>query len=312
MRIVFFGTAEFGVPTLAALARGHEVAAAVTGPDKPRGRGLKPAPTPIRRAAESLDIPVLTPANLKDGRFLDELQAIGTECFFVVAFRILPSAVFTMPLRGAVNLHASLLPDYRGAAPINRALINGDAETGLTTFYIEESVDTGDIILRERIAIDPDETAGDLHDRMMIAGADLAARTAALVENGTAPRIPQPLTGGRPAPKLRREDAAIDWTHDARTVHNRIRGLSPVPGAFVQTAEGPLKFLRTTVADETATPQAAPGTIVTADPRGGFTVSCGRGLVRVREVQPPGKRPMDAAAFVRGRNIEPGMKVSGL
>jgi len=310
MQIVFFGTADFGIPTLEALDGGHEVVAVVTGPDKPRGRGRASAPTPVRRTAETLGIPVLTPERLNDGAFLAELAQIAADLYFVVAFRILPPSVFTMPTYGTVNLHASLLPDYRGAAPINWAVINGDTATGLTTFYIEETVDTGDIILSERMTIGEDETAGDLFGRMTVVGAELALRTVNMIADGTAYRTPQSMTGGRRAPKLFRDDALIDWTPDARTVHNRIRGLSPIPGAYVKTAAGPLKILRTSI--EKADGTGTPGVVATSDPNRGFSVFCGSGTVRVREVQPPGKRPMSAGEYMRGYTVTPGMPVTAL
>jgi methionyl-tRNA formyltransferase len=310
MQIVVFGTADFGVTTLEALDGSHEVVAVVTGQDKPCGRGRTSAPTPIRCVAEALGIPVLTPERLDDPDFLAELTEIAADLFFVVAFRILPPSVFTLPTYGTVNLHSSLLPDYRGAAPINWAVINGDTASGLTTFYIEETVDTGDIILSERMTIGEDETAGDLFDRMTVVGAELALRTVNMIEDGTVHRTPQPTGGGRPAPKLFRSDALIDWTPDARTVHNRIRGLSPIPGAYVKAASGPFKILRTSLEDADGT--GTPGVIASSDPNEGFSVFCGSGTVRVLEVQPPGKRPMSAAAYVCGRTVTPGMPVTAL
>ena len=303
MRIVFMGTSDFGVPALRALHGRHEVAAVVTRPDAACGRGLRLRCPPVGNAGTDLGIPVLAPQNLSDPEFLERLAAFGADAFFVVAFRILPPAVFTMPPKGTVNLHGSLLPDYRGAAPIQHAVLNGDAETGLTTFYIEETVDTGDIIFSERVVIGPDETAGDLRSRMSVTGADLALRTMDAIETGTAPRIRQPMTGGRPAPKLHKGDGRVDWTRDARSVHNHVRGMNPQPGAFTPWCRGPLKIHRTLVADEVSA--GTPG-IVTEAGKDGFTVQCGRGRVRIVEVQPPGKRPMDGASFVRGYRIEAG------
>lgn len=297
------GTSEFGVPALRALHARHEVAAAVTRPDAACGRGLRLRCPPVGNACADLGIPVLAPERLSDPVFLDRLREFGADVFFVVAFRILPPAVFTMPPKGTVNLHGSLLPDYRGAAPIQHAVLNGDAETGITTFYIAETVDTGDIIFSERAAIGPDETAGELYSRMSLLGGVLALRTVDAIADGTAPRVPQPLTGGRPAPKLHKRDGLIDWTGGARSIHNQVRGMNPAPGAFTPWCRGPLKIHRTLVTDETA-----PGTpgLVTDAGNDGFTIQCGRGRLRVVEVQPPGKCPMDGGSFVRGYRIGAG------
>ena len=298
------GTSEFAAPILRALHERHEVTAVVTRPDSCRGRGLKLTPSPVKVAALECGITVLDPVTLDDPVFLVALREARAELFFVTAFRILPPAVFTMPPFGTVNLHGSLLPDYRGAAPIQRAVINGDSETGLTTFYIEETVDTGDIILTERVPIGPDETAGELAARMRKIGAALAVRTADLVEAGTNPRIPQPKRAGRPAPKLRKEEGWIDWRRDARSIHNLVRGMNPEPGAFTVWDRGMLKIHRTRVVDEESA--GTPGTVAEASPTGGFSVWCGRGKLAILQTQPPGKRPMDGAAFVRGYRIDPG------
>ncbi len=308
MRIVFMGTAEFAVPGLKALHERHEVAAVVTRPDAECGRGLRLKCPPVGSAGADLGIPVLAPAKLTDPEFLARLRDFGADLFFVTAFRILPPAVYSMPSKGTVNLHGSLLPDYRGAAPIQWAVINGDVETGLTTFYIEETVDTGDIIFTERVAIGPDETAGELYSRMSVLGADLALRTVDAIDGGNAPRIRQPMSGGRPAPRLRKGDGCIDWTRDARTVHNLVRGMNPAPGAFTGWSRGPLKIHRTRLADEET--RGTPGMVAEASPSRGLTVFTGRGSVEILELQPSGKRPMDGASFVRGYRIEPGITLS--
>lgn len=304
MRIVFMGTSEFAVPSLRALAERHEVVAVVTRPDAVCGRGLRLQCPPVGNCGADLGIPVLAPEKLSDPEFLRKLRDFEADLFFVTAFRILPPSVFTMPPKGTVNLHGSILPDYRGAAPIQWAVINGDAETGVTTFFIEETVDTGDIIFTERTPIGPDETAGELRHRLSEIGAALAVRTADAIEAGTAPKVRQPLDGGRPAPKLHKPDGRIDWTLDARSVHNRVRGMNPEPGAFTDWCRGPLKIHRTQLGDETSIGE--PGTVAGVSPSGGFSVYCGRGTVRIIEVQPPGKRPMDGGSFVRGYRIETG------
>ncbi|MFA6472711.1 MAG: methionyl-tRNA formyltransferase [Candidatus Latescibacterota bacterium] len=302
MRIVFMGTSDFAAPSLKVLARCHDVVLAVTRCDSCRGRGLHSAPTPLKTAALELGIPVLEPLKLDEPGFISNLLETGADLFFVVAFRILPRAVFSIPPQGTVNLHSSLLPDYRGAAPINRAVINGDTETGVTTFYIDDKVDTGDIILTERIPIGPEETAGELAARMCKTGAELALRTVELIAEGKAPRIPQPMRGGRPAPKLSRQDGLIDWSNDARSIHNQVRGMNPCPGAYTLWSGGNLKIHRTRLADENS--PGTPGLVAEASPREGLVVSCGRGKLRLLEVQPPGKKVMDSAAFVRGYRIE--------
>lgn len=301
------GTAEFAVPSLRALAGAHTVAAVISRPDSCCGRGLRLTPSPVTVAAYELLLPVFCPERLGEPSFLDRLRELGADLFFVTAFRILPPAVFTMPHFGTVNLHGSILPDYRGAAPIQRAVMNGDTETGLTTFYIEESIDTGDIILTERVAIGPDETSGELMARMSLMGAELAVRTVDLIEAGKAHRTPQPTTPGRPAPKLVKEDGRIDWNRDARSIHNLVRGVNPDPGAFTPWLRGPLKILRSRIRDESST--GIPGTITEASPATGFSVQCGTGTLDIVELQPAGKRPMEAAAFVRGYRIGPGTSI---
>jgi len=226
-----------------------------------------------------------------------------------VAFRILPKEVFTIPPDGVINLHASLLPDYRGAAPINWAIINGDVETGLTTFFIEETIDAGDILLNEPVAIGPDETAGELAGRMSELAAGLALKTVALVEREGNAGHKQPMRDGRPAPRLFKEDGRIDWSMDARSIHNRVRGMNPAPGAFTDWTGGPLKIHRTRIIEEDS--HGAPGMIVEASPKTGITVSCGRGTLRIIELQPPCRKPMDSAGFVRGYRVESSMHLSG-
>ena len=308
MRIVFFGTADFGIPALRILHDRYDVAAVVTIPDRTQGRGRRLVPSPVRVAAEELGCEILMPDDLRDEGFLDRLNAIRADLFYVVAFRILPQEVFSLPPRGTVNLHGSLLPDYRGAAPINRAVINGDTETGLTTFFIEETVDAGDIIASAKVAIDPDETAGELAKRMRTVGAKLTLETVELLERGDVRGLKQPDRPARPAPKLFKSDGLIDWKFDARTIHNRVRGMNPIPGAFTVSARGNMKILRTRVISETGGGQ--PGVIESASPKEGLVVSCGTGILAVLEIQPPGKKAMDGASFVRGYRVEAGMNIS--
>ena len=310
MRIVFMGTAEFGVPTLKALHERHDVAAVVTSPDSRKGRGRNMQPSPVRSAAEKLGLDILMPVDLSDPEFIDKLKSYKADLYYVVAFRILPKEVFTIPPRGTVNLHASLLPDYRGAAPINWAVINGDKETGLTTFYIEKTVDTGDIILNEKVSIGPDETAGELAERMKIIGVDLSLKTVEMIENNLSQRKKQPHVLTRPAPKLYKDDGLIDWSRDARSIHNQVRGMNPVPGAFTKLARGNLKIQRTRIMDETA--KGSPGLIESSSPKDGFVVSCGKGSLKILEIQPPGKKVMDGASFVRGYRVAEGIYITEL
>ena len=307
MRIVFMGTAGFGVPTLRAFCEKHEVVGVVTRSDSRKGRGRELLPSPVKIAAKELRLNVLEPHNLTDIDFINKLKEFNADLFFVVAFRILPREVFTIPPKGTVNLHASLLPDYRGAAPINWAVINGDRETGLTTFYINESVDTGDIILKESVSIDPDETAGELTDRLKVVGVDISLKTVEMIENGTSIVKKQPLVAKRPAPKLYKQDGLIDWTKDARSIHNQVRGMNPAPGAYTHYSKGPLKIHRTKIVEENS--HGTPGLVTESTAKEGFVISCGRGSLGILEIQPPGKNVMDGASFVRGYRIEKGMNV---
>jgi len=314
MRLVFMGSADFGVPALHALAGRHNVAAVVTRKDAEKGRGRRLAPTPVKEAAISLGIPVLQPGNLRDPVFIGKLSTLGAELYYVVAFRILPPEVFTMPPKGTVNLHASLLPDYRGAAPINWAIVNGETVTGLTTFFIDKNIDTGDIVFQEHIAIGPDETAGELYERMKPLGAELSLNTLDSIADGVVKGTAQQVSGAaqrilHAAPKLSKDDGRIDWNRPTRDVHNLVRGMNPHPGAFTEWNGGILKIHRTEVADGDRSGQ--PGTVCHVSPREGITVACGDGAVRLVEVQPPGKRQMRGAEFARGYPMTAGQPLSG-
>ena len=307
MRIVFMGTSEFGIPMLRILSEHYDVAAVITRHDTSKGRGRKLLPTPVKVAAREMGIPVLESDLLTDPVFISNLKEFGADLFFVAAFRILPKEVYTLPPKGTVNLHASLLPDYRGAAPINWAIINGDKVTGLTTFFIEEKVDTGDIIQTIRMTIGPNETAGELGERMKVIGADLALITIDSIEKGTLTRMKQSAVSCRPAPKLFKKDGRIDWQKDAQSIHNLVRGINPAPGAFTDWIRGPLKIHRTEIV-ETESP-GTPGYVEESSPHDGIVVSCGKGKLRLCEVQPPGKNRMDGPSFVRGYRIERGISL---
>jgi methionyl-tRNA formyltransferase len=302
------GTPDFAVPSLQRLAQGdHPVVAVVTRPDAPQGRGRKLTPPPVKRTAEALGIPVLQPEDLPDPRFLDALKAWDADLFVVVAFPILPREVLKTPRLGSINLHASLLPQYRGAAPIQRAIMAGETETGLTTFLLTPRMDAGDILMQRRVEIGPEETAGELTDRMKEIGADLLAETVDGLASGSLKPVPQPAQGVMKAPKLTREEGRIDWSRDAKTLRNRIRGTNPEPGAFTLYRGGLLKVHRAVVDDRA--PSGQGGEIVRADAVEGVTVATARGGLRLTEVQPSGKKSMTGAAWVRGYRVQAGEKL---
>lgn len=304
-RIIFMGTPAFAVASLKALlAAGVEVAAVVTAPDKPAGRGRQMRMSAVKEAAMQHGLRVLQPERLRDPAFLAELDALAAALYVVVAFRMLPEAVWRKPAFGTINLHASLLPAYRGAAPINWAIINGEARTGATTFFIQETIDSGDILDTVEIDIGGEESAGELHDRLKQAGAELLVRTVRRILRGDRSSHPQqasvrelPL-----APKLTPENCRIDWQRPASRVHDHIRGLSPMPGAWsmllraVGVAER-CKILEARV-EESHHDGAPAGTVrVNGD---SLLVACEGGLIKVLELQPEGKKRMSAADFLRG------------
>ncbi len=304
-RIVFMGTPEFAVHSLNALLNaGVEVAAVVTAPDKPAGRGRQLRSSAVKQRALELGLPVLQPEKLKDTAFQQALRDLEAELFVVVAFRMLPESVWTMPALGTINLHASLLPRYRGAAPINWAVINGERITGATTFFIRHEIDTGDILMNEELEIGPDETAGEVHDRLALMGGSLLARTVIAVLAGSASSRPQAELPGDElltAPKLNPEVCHINWLQPAKRVHDHVRGLSPFPGAWTTVLlnghAGHFKVLRSQL---TAVPTGGtPSGSVHPHPTG-LSVACADLWLELLEVQAEGKRRMSAAEFVRG------------
>ncbi len=314
LRIVFFGTPEFAVASLDTLVTaGYNIVAAVTMPDKPAGRGHKMYHSPVKEYAVAHDIPLLQPVRLKDETFVNDLRALEADLFIVIAFRMLPEVVWTMPSLGTFNLHASLLPRYRGAAPINWAVINGDTETGVTTFFLKHEIDTGDIIDQERIAILPTDNVGDVHDKLMELGAKLTLKTVDAIVEGNVNPIPQEkLLNGEtatPAPKIFKETCRIDWSKSALEVHNLVRGLSPYPAAWSEihseeTTEAlPVKIFTTElcgICPETS----LPGELFIDN--NDMKVCCGDGhLLRILELQPAGKKRMTADAFMRGARLNP-------
>ncbi len=300
MRIVFMGTSEFGIPTLRTLlSKQYPVDAVVTVPDKPAGRGRKLQGSPVKAFALEKGLPILQPASLKDPWFVDSLKKLRPELIVVVAFRILPPAVFTIPSFGSINLHASLLPAYRGAAPINWAIIRGERETGVTTFFLEEGIDTGRVILQERTPVGEEETAGELHDRLADIGAAVTLETVRLIASKRAEPVTQDPALATPAPKIFRNDCRIDWSVGMRGVHDFIRGLSPKPGAFFRRGDALLKVYRSQRVPGAA--PAPPGTVVSVD--GELAVSCGDGTLLLTELQQEGKNPLPVGEFLRGVRV---------
>lgn len=311
LRIVFLGTPEFAVESLDRIhSAGYDIAAVVTMPDKPAGRGHKLLQSPVKQWAVAHDIKVLQPVRLKDQAFVDELQSLNANLFVVIAFRMLPEVVWRMPELGTFNLHASLLPRYRGAAPINHAVMNGDTKTGVTTFFLKHEIDTGDIIAQRSIEIAPDEDAGSVHDRLMLLGADLTLETLQGIVDGTLRTISQSelLTAGEeptPAPKIFRETCEIDWNRPADEIHNHVRGLAPYPAAWTrltlpgQTGATEMKVLKVTSSGNTS---LAPGQAIVD--HGCLIVGCaGQTAVEILQLKPEGKRAMAAADFLRGLHL---------
>jgi methionyl-tRNA formyltransferase len=303
MKIVFMGTPDFAVPSLQGLVQSeHEVVAVVTAPDRPAGRGRRLRASPVKKVAQEMNLPLLQPDDLRDPEFLKQLKAVNADLFIVVAFRILPPEVFTIPPKGTVNLHASLLPKYRGAAPIHWAIIHGERETGVTTFFIEEKVDTGEIILQEKVAIGDEETAGELSERLADLGARVLLQTVRLIASGEVHRKKQKGAASK-APKITREMCRIDWSKTAVELHNFVRGLSPEPAAFCLFRGKEVKIYRTRPHD--ARTNFGPGTVVGVE-EDQINVATGKGVISILELQLPGKRRMSAADFLRGNRLEVG------
>jgi len=302
MRIVFMGTPQFAVASLDALiTAGCDIVAVVTAPDKPAGRGQKLNESAVKQYALLNNIKVLQPEKLKSPEFLDELKSLHADLQVVVAFRMLPEVVWNMPPKGTINLHASLLPQYRGAAPINWVLINGEKESGVTTFFLKQEIDTGDILFTEKVTLTGHETAGELHDRLMNKGAGLLVKTVKGVESGRFNEHPQSqLSEGvelKHAPKIFKEDCLIDWNQSAESIYNKIRGLSPVPTAYTHLNEKILKVYRAEY--ELATTDQQPGNFLT-DGKTYLKFAAANGFVSLTDVQLEGKKQMDIQQFLRG------------
>lgn len=309
MKIVFFGTPGFAVPSLDAVLAVGEVVAVVTRADKPRGRGLQVEPPPVARAANEYALEVRQPASLRDPAFLARLHDLAPDIGVLVAYgRLVPPEVLAIPPRGIVNVHPSLLPRYRGAAPIARAIAAGEAETGVTILYLSEELDAGDIILQRPVPILPDDTTRTMTARLAEEGASLLAEALRLIEAGRAPRRPQDPSEATWAKPLTREEAEIDWRRPAPAIVNLVRACDPWPGAFTRVRDHELKIWRAAAAAEPGADRRPPGTVlrVPADDRAPLEVAAGEGRVLVHEVQPAAGRRMSAAAYARGHAVEAG------
>ncbi|MBC7416639.1 MAG: methionyl-tRNA formyltransferase [Pedobacter sp.] len=302
MKIVFMGTPEFAVASLSAiLTAGIEVAAVVTAADKPAGRGQKLNESAVKKFAVEKNIPVLQPLKLKDEHFIEELKRFDADLFVVVAFRMLPAVIWQMPKQGTINLHGSLLPQYRGAAPINHAIINGEVESGVTTFFIKEEIDTGDIIFKSSVAISDEDNAGDLHDKLMQEGANLLVKTITAAENRRINEQPQDNSELlKFAPKIFKEDCKINWNDSSKNVYNFIRGLSPYPTAVTQLNGKILKVFKATI--EPSSPTQQVGEFET-DGKTFLKFATQDGYIHLLDVQYEGKKRMQVADFLRGMRL---------
>ena len=302
MKIVFMGTPDFAVASLDALVQANfDIVAVVTAPDKPAGRGQKLNESAVKKYAIEKSIPVLQPEKLKNLEFLEALKSFQADLQVVVAFRMLPEVVWNMPSKGTINLHGSLLPQYRGAAPINHAIINGEKESGVTTFFLTHEIDTGDIILSDRTPIGDDETAGELHDKLMVIGANLLVKTVTAIAEGDVSEQPQPKSDElKHAPKIFKEDCKIDWNNSTIKIHNLIRGLSPYPTAFTLLNDKTLKVFK--AEPEDTEPAIAAGGFLT-DNKTYLKFATKDGFIKLLDIQFEGKKRMLIADFLRGMRL---------
>ena len=309
MKIVFLGTPDFAVASLKALVENkYEVVGVVTMPDKKSGRGMKLQQSAVKKYAVEQDIPVLQPTNLKDPEFQSELKSLQADLQIIVAFRMLPDAVWQMPKYGTFNLHGSLLPDYRGAAPINWAIMNGEKETGVTTFFLEHEIDTGEIIENAKVTIGPNETAGELHDRLMNVGAELVVKTTQEIIDGvvTTQKQDDILNGRQPklAYKIFKDTCEIDWQKPADEVHDHIRGLSPYPAAFTTLKFPDGKELGLKVFKTEKSAIDVPAGAIQTDGKKELLIGCKNGSIKVLELQLAGKKRMPVQSFLQGGNLD--------
>lgn len=319
MKIIFFGTPEFASSQLESIiTAGYEVAAVVTVPDKPAGRGKKIQSSDVKLTAQKYGLPIMQPASLKSGEFIEELSSYKADLFVVVAFRMLPEIVWSMPPMGTFNLHASLLPQYRGAAPINHAIINGEKETGLTTFLLDKEIDTGEIIMQEKIVIEENETAGTLHDKLMLSGNNVVVETIRMIEEGRVKSCSQESIIEKenlrlkPAPKIFKEDCKIDWTKTPKSIYDFIRGLSPYPAAHAQFISENDEYLDIKIYEvelkENKYDESKLYKIIT-DGKSYLDIVLNDFSVSVKVIQQAGKKAMPIADFLRGARLEGEWKV---
>jgi methionyl-tRNA formyltransferase len=303
LRLVFMGTPEFAAASLQKLIdRGEKMAAAITQPDRPKGRGQKLIAPPVKLLAEAHGIPVLQPARVRSPEFIDAMRELAPDLIVVVAFgQILPKGLLEIPRHGCINVHASLLPRYRGAAPINRCIIDGATETGVTTMLMDAGLDTGDMLLKKATCIGPDEDARALHDRLALIGAEALAETLDLLASGGLIPEKQDDQLSSYAPMLKKEDGCIDWDREPQTIRNMVRGLTPWPGAYAFLDGKTVKIYSCRVAGGSG----APGTVLQAD-RSGLVVACREGGLLIEELQLEGKKRLSARDFLAGYNIKPG------
>ena len=308
MRIIFMGTPDFAVQVLDAIIKeGHEVVGVYTQPDKPKGRGNSMQFTPVKEKAVEYVIPVYQPIKVREPEVVEEMKQLQPDVIVVVAFgQILPETILNLPPLGCINVHASLLPKYRGAAPIQRVIIDGEKESGVTTMYMAKGLDTGDMIEKTVVPIDAKETGGSYHDKLAVAGAELCLSTLKKLEDGTAQRTPQDDSQSCYAHMLNKGMGVLDFQKSAVELERLIRGLNPWPSAYTQLQGKTLKVFEADVMDENVAATAAPGTVVAVDKKS-FTVQCGTGALKILSLQLEGKKRMETAAFLLGYTITPGM-----
>lgn len=306
LNIIFMGTPEFAVPSLEILHKHHNVLAVVTAADKPAGRGRKLKASPVKNTAQSLEIPVYQPEKLKDEAFVNAMQALNPDLMVVVAFRMLPEIIWKMPSIGTFNLHASLLPQYRGAAPINHAIMNGETKTGNTTFFIDDKIDTGNILLQDEIEISENDTAGSLHDKLMLKGADLVLETVNKLESNKIKAKPQNTAQKiNYAPKIFKADCEIDWRKDGKIIYNKIRGLSPYPGAWTtirfRDEESSMKILNAKFIQQKHNEEI--GQIIQSE-KNKILVAVKNGLIQITELQIQSKKRLSDTQFLNGYKLD--------
>ena len=306
LKIVFMGTPEFAVPSLKALiVAGNKVVSVVTQPDKPKGRGKVLTPPPVKELALQHNIPVLQPEKIRDETFINVIKGLCPDIIVVIAYgKILPKAILDIPPKGCINVHASLLPKYRGAAPINWAIINGEPETGITTMLMDEGMDTGDILLTEKIKIKDDDTASDIHDRLKDLGAQVLLKTIHALEKGTIKPVPQDNFQASYAPMLKKEDGRIDWTLGPEGIRNLIRGLNPWPGAYTRWEGMQIKIFKAEITSKEKVAEL-PGTVLYSIDKG-ICVATGKGSLLITELQPENRNRMSVSEFIKGYRIAKG------